>query len=131
MRPCKCLFEGEGGVRLFGFIGNIGPWELILILAIALIVVGPGKLPDVARSLGKATQEFKKATSGVRKEFEDVMRPDPSPVPVVHLPDKPDISPSEDETGYSGAMGAKSTPVGDEAGSTETQSVQGENGVSH
>ncbi|HZK87021.1 MAG TPA: Sec-independent protein translocase protein TatB [Syntrophomonas sp.] len=56
--------------------GNIGPWELILILLIALIVVGPGKLPDVARSLGKGLNEFKKATSGVRKEFEDAVKMD-------------------------------------------------------
>ncbi|NLG33033.1 MAG: twin-arginine translocase TatA/TatE family subunit, partial [Syntrophomonadaceae bacterium] len=33
---------------MLGFIGNIGPWELVLILLIALIVVGPGKLPEVA-----------------------------------------------------------------------------------
>jgi sec-independent protein translocase protein TatA len=56
--------------------GNIGPWELILILLIALIVVGPGKLPDVARSLGKGLNEFKKATSGMRKEFEDAVKMD-------------------------------------------------------
>lgn len=52
---------------------NIGPWELILILVIALIVVGPGKLPEVAKSLGKATREFKKATSGIKKEFDEVV----------------------------------------------------------
>ncbi len=55
-------------------MGNIGPWELILILVVALIVVGPGKLPDVAKSLGKATREFKKATSGIKKEFDEVVK---------------------------------------------------------
>ncbi len=65
---------------MFGFIGNIGPWELILILLVALIVVGPGKLPEVAKGLGKATREFKKATSGVQKEINEVMKFDePSP----------------------------------------------------
>lgn len=59
---------------MVGFIGNIGPWELILILLIAVIVVGPGKLPDVARSMGKAMGEFRRATSGVKKEFEDAIR---------------------------------------------------------
>ncbi len=59
---------------MFGFIGNIGPWELIFILLIALIVVGPGKLPEVAKGIGKATREFKKATSGVQKEINDVMK---------------------------------------------------------
>lgn len=56
-----------------GFIGNIGPWELMLILLIAVIVVGPGKLPDLARSAGKAMGEFRRATSGVKKEFEEAI----------------------------------------------------------
>jgi sec-independent protein translocase protein TatA len=66
--------EGIRRKRVFGFIGNIGPWELVLILLIALIVVGPGKLPEVARSIGKAMNEFKKVTTGVKREFQDVMR---------------------------------------------------------
>ena len=44
---------------------NIGPGELILILIIALVVLGPGKLPDVAASLGKSVREFRKAASDV------------------------------------------------------------------
>jgi sec-independent protein translocase protein TatA len=65
---------------MFGFIGNIGPWELVCILVIALIVVGPGKLPEVAKSLGKAVNEFKKSTSGIKREFEDAMSFDDPPV---------------------------------------------------
>ena len=42
---------------------NIGPGELILILIIALVVLGPGKLPDVASSLGKSVREFRKAAT--------------------------------------------------------------------
>jgi len=60
--------------------GSIGPWELILILAVALIVVGPGKLPEVARSMGKAAREFKKATSGVQQQFVDAMKIEDQPV---------------------------------------------------
>jgi sec-independent protein translocase protein TatA len=40
---------------------TVGPTELILILAIALIVLGPKKLPDVGRSLGSSMREFKNA----------------------------------------------------------------------
>ena len=54
--------------------GNIGPWELVFILVIALVVVGPGKLPEVARSLGKAANEFKKVTTGMKRELENAMR---------------------------------------------------------
>jgi sec-independent protein translocase protein TatA len=46
---------------LFGLIGNFGPWELGLILVILLIVIGPGKLPQVGQSIGKALQNFRKA----------------------------------------------------------------------
>lgn len=44
---------------------NIGAPELIVILIIALVVLGPGKLPDVAQSLGKSLREFRKAASDV------------------------------------------------------------------
>ena len=44
---------------------NIGAPELIIILIIALIVLGPGKLPDVAASLGKSLREFRRAASDV------------------------------------------------------------------
>jgi Tat protein translocase TatB subunit len=49
---------------------GIGMPELILILAIALIVVGPKRLPDIAKSLGRALGEFKKATSELKDTFE-------------------------------------------------------------
>jgi len=53
---------------------NIGPWELALILLVALIVVGPGKLPEVAKGLGKGINEFKKITTGYKREFDEAMR---------------------------------------------------------
>jgi TatA/E family protein of Tat protein translocase len=49
---------------------GIGMPELILILAIALIVIGPSKLPDLAKSLGRAMREFKKATSELKGSLE-------------------------------------------------------------
>ncbi|HEX3012535.1 MAG TPA: twin-arginine translocase TatA/TatE family subunit [Syntrophomonadaceae bacterium] len=64
---------------MFAFIGNIGPWELVFILAIALIVVGPGKLPEVAKSMGKAVNEFKKSTNGVKHDLEQAMKFDDEP----------------------------------------------------
>ncbi|MEW6457856.1 MAG: twin-arginine translocase TatA/TatE family subunit [Bacillota bacterium] len=48
---------------------NIGIPELILILAVALIVFGPGKLPEVGKSLGKTIREFRKSS---RETFADV-----------------------------------------------------------
>jgi sec-independent protein translocase protein TatA len=43
---------------------NIGPMELILVAVIALVVLGPKRLPDAGRSLGRGMREFKSAISG-------------------------------------------------------------------
>ncbi len=47
--------------------GSIGMPELIVIMVVALIVIGPKRLPDLAKSLGRALRDFKRATS----EFQD------------------------------------------------------------
>lgn len=44
---------------------NLGPGELILILLLALIILGPGKLPEVGSALGRAIREFRQAASDV------------------------------------------------------------------
>ena len=75
---------------------GIGMPEMILILAVALIVIGPKKLPDLAKSLGKAMGEFKKATSDlkdsmqidtelkeVKSAFDDIAKDDPKPASTV------------------------------------------------
>jgi len=46
---------------------NIGPVELVIILVIALLVIGPGKLPDVGAALGKSIREFRKAATDVQE----------------------------------------------------------------
>lgn len=49
---------------------GIGMPEMLLILAIALIVIGPKKLPDLAKSLGRALGEFKRATSDLKDSIQ-------------------------------------------------------------
>ena len=49
---------------------GIGMPEMILILAIALIVIGPKKLPDLAKSLGRAMNEFKRATREIKDSID-------------------------------------------------------------
>ena len=51
---------------------GIGLPELILIMAVALVVVGPDKLPELAKSLGKGIVELKKAASGLKESLNDV-----------------------------------------------------------
>jgi Tat protein translocase TatB subunit len=55
---------------------GIGFQELIIIAVIALIVVGPKKLPDLAKTLGKSFGEFKKATEGMTEELKDTLKED-------------------------------------------------------
>lgn len=49
---------------------GIGMPELIIILAVALIVIGPKKLPDLAKSLGRAFNEFRKATQELKASID-------------------------------------------------------------
>ncbi|MBQ2776809.1 MAG: twin-arginine translocase TatA/TatE family subunit [Peptococcaceae bacterium] len=55
---------------------NIGPTELILILGVALIIFGPGKLPELGNALGKTIREFKGAINNIdediKKEVNDI-----------------------------------------------------------
>jgi len=50
---------------------NIGPFELMIVLVIALIVLGPKRLPEAGRSIGEGMREFKRAISGDRREDDD------------------------------------------------------------
>jgi Tat protein translocase TatB subunit len=51
------------------FLG-MGPAELLLVLALALIVFGPDKLPDIARQLGRVVAEFRRVSSDVTREIQ-------------------------------------------------------------
>jgi sec-independent protein translocase protein TatA len=55
---------------------NMGFPELVVILVIALIVFGPGKMPELGNSLGKAIRGFKKAMSEEEKDQTDVKKTD-------------------------------------------------------
>jgi sec-independent protein translocase protein TatA len=54
---------------------NIGPMELVVVLAIALIVLGPKKLPEVGRSVGHGLREFKESISGESRRDDEDERP--------------------------------------------------------
>ena len=48
---------------------NVGPWELVLILVIVLLIFGPGKLPEVGKYLGKGIKEFKKSMNALETDI--------------------------------------------------------------
>ena len=61
--------------RYAGVMPNVGPLELVVILAIALIVLGPKKLPEVGRSIGKGMREFKESLNGESDHDDEDERP--------------------------------------------------------
>lgn len=96
---------------------NIGTGELFVILLIALIIFGPQKLPEMARTLGRALRSFqeegRKAAATLRSAVED----EPSMVGVV---DRPDASPGEPAPETPAAPAAHDEPAaGDEPAARE------------
>ena len=72
---------------------NIGMTEVLVILTIGLLVIGPKKLPELARSLGKGLAEFRRASTEMRREFLEVAdeaRIDP---PTEQTPEQPEPVP--------------------------------------
>jgi TatA/E family protein of Tat protein translocase len=59
-------------IAYFTFMFGIGMPELLLILGLALIVLGPKKLPELAKTLGKGLAEFRRATDELKDEFRKV-----------------------------------------------------------
>jgi sec-independent protein translocase protein TatA len=55
---------------IFALVGPLGPWELLIIFFIILIIFGPRKLPEVAEAMGKSIQKFKRASRDAREEIE-------------------------------------------------------------
>ena len=61
--------------------GGLGPWEIILILAVVLVLFGAKKLPELAKGMGQGIKEFKKASRGVNDELERAMDDTPTYTP--------------------------------------------------
>ena len=60
-------------------MGSIGLPEILVVLVVALVVLGPKRLPDAARQMGKAMAEFRRMSAGLQAEVRDVFN-DPLPV---------------------------------------------------
>jgi sec-independent protein translocase protein TatA len=63
---------------IIGFFPSVGPWEIVAILAVALLLFGGKKLPELARGLGKGLRQFKEEVHAVKSDVSDAMDEDDS-----------------------------------------------------
>jgi sec-independent protein translocase protein TatA len=76
---------------------SIGPLELIIILAIALLIVGPKRLPEMGNAFGRTIREFRKATTDVAESTSLQADSKPAPVsaaPAAAAPPAPAVEPT-------------------------------------
>jgi sec-independent protein translocase protein TatA len=100
---------------------NIGAPELIIILVIALLILGPGKLPDVGSALGKSIREFRKASSDLGDSVKVDTSPLPPPQEAPPAP-APAVAPTTAEL-----PGAPVVPTSPSAGSRPSEPTAGTN----
>ncbi len=58
---------------------GMGPWEIIMILVVVLLVFGAKRIPEIAQSLGKGITEFKRGVKDVQTEIETNVNTAPPP----------------------------------------------------
>jgi TatA/E family protein of Tat protein translocase len=108
---------------------NIQGPELIIILIIALIVIGPGKLPDVGSALGRSIKEFRKAASDV-KDSTSLESPaqasgpvQTAPPPAISAPAAPSISTQVPSAPPLTVETSPAAPAASEASTSESETA--------
>jgi sec-independent protein translocase protein TatA len=92
-----------------GPFGGIGPTELIIVLVIALLILGPKKLPGLGKSIGSGLREFKESVSGSKGDSSD----DHAEIPPSAVTPPPPSAPAEPQAAPVG--GASDSPRGEAA----------------
>lgn len=62
-------------------MANVGPWEILVIAVVALLVFGPNRLPELGRSLGRVLREFRRASQELKDEVKRAIEEEPPPGP--------------------------------------------------
>ena len=73
---------------------NVGPMELIIVLVIALLILGPGKLPEVGAAFGKTIREFRKASSDIQETANLATSPSAPAAPVAPVAQAAAVAPA-------------------------------------
>ena len=93
---------------------GIGTTELLVLFVLGLLVLGPKRLPELARTVGRGLAEFRRASSDIRREFLDAapsIHPDPGPEP------PPDAAPpTQASSESSGPPASAEKPSGETQG---------------
>ncbi len=88
-------------LTIFLFLDSLGGGELLMIMIFILLFFGAGKIPDLARGLGRGMREFRDAMGGVQREIEDSMRDKESrkenPKPAQPADGKPPVIEQKDQ----------------------------------
>jgi TatA/E family protein of Tat protein translocase len=97
---------------------NIGAPELIIILVIALLILGPGKLPEVGASLGKSIREFRKASTDIQESVK--VNVDTSPLPATPQAPAAEAQVAQAQVAQAAAAGALAAQGGQVASPVAT-----------
>lgn len=89
-------------------MGNLGSGELLVIFFVALLVLGPNKLPDAARQVGRAVNEIRRVSGGFQREMREAMQ---EPMRAAEQAKADLLDPFNQAS--SAATGATTTPLGD------------------
>ena len=68
---------------------SIGPAEIMVVLLVALIVLGPARLPEAGRQVGRALAEMRRWSTRVQDEVRNTLDAEPEPMPPVATPTSP------------------------------------------
>ena len=80
------------------FLQSLGAPEIFIIVFLVLLLFGAKKLPELARGMGKAMKEFKKATKDVEDDLRTAMEEDPEPAPRPKVSKPAETEPTAAET---------------------------------
>jgi sec-independent protein translocase protein TatA len=83
-------------------VGNLGPWEILIIAGVIILLFGAKKMPEMARSLGKSMRIMKAETKGMRNDDDPadatpVVPPAPQQLPQAQ-PQTPQVAPPIEQT---------------------------------
>jgi len=109
--------------RVFG----LSFWEIAIILVVALIILGPKKLPELARSLGKGIREFRKATDDFKSTIDyEAQQPDPPKRQISAEVDEAEIMPAPVNLPNTSAEDAAKAALAEEEAKKAVEAAQAE-----